>query len=287
MKYRIIIVTRGISEIVEPVVHSEVADVVGIIEAKHPSELVDPGEISTLGIYASQAGIPFLSFPQSTEILADRVRALEPDLILIYQMPRLLKKEIFSIPRFGAINLHPSLLPSYRGPNPWFWTYYNMETEGGVTVHFIDEREDTGDIIYQSAFDIPLGATLKEMTEKAIGKIGVDLILKSITNIENLTPVKQPLLSPTERAVVVHDFHNIIDFKNWKIERVWHLLRGFPLLLTGLPLDGINIQVPAWEVLGFQKTEPAEKNRPGSIISIGEKSFLVCHDGIINLMPAR
>jgi methionyl-tRNA formyltransferase len=287
MKYRIIIITRGISEIVEPVINSEVADVVGIIEASLPSEIHNFHEVSALEIYASKPGIPFISIPDSTKILADWVRCLEPDLIVIYQMTSLLKKEIFSIPRFGAINLHPSFLPRYRGPNPWFWTYYNMETEGGVTIHFIDEGEDTGDIIYQSSFEIPPGAGLQEMKETAIGKIGVDLVLKAIANIENLTPVRQPLLSPTGRAIVVHDFQNIIDFENWKVERVWHLLRGFPWLLDGLPRQDNGIQVTSWEVLDFRKTVSEENNKPGRIIPYGEEGLLICHDGIINLRPGR
>lgn len=80
------------------------------------------------------------------------VKSLSPDLIVVYSMSQLLKENIYSIPRFGTINLHPSYLPEYRGPNPIFWMYYNMEKQGGVTVHYIDQGEDTGNIILQKRY---------------------------------------------------------------------------------------------------------------------------------------
>ncbi|MGI6455390.1 MAG: formyltransferase family protein [bacterium] len=77
------------------------------------------------------------------------VREKNPDFICVKSMSQLLKENIFSIPKYGTINLHPSILPNYRGPNPLFWTMFNQECESGMTVHYINKGEDTGDILRQ------------------------------------------------------------------------------------------------------------------------------------------
>lgn len=74
---------------------------------------------------------------------------LEPDLLVICHFQKLIDKTLINIPKFGSINLHPSLLPFYRGMSPQHWPIINGDKETGVTVHFVDEGIDTGDIIIQ------------------------------------------------------------------------------------------------------------------------------------------
>jgi len=77
------------------------------------------------------------------------VRNVNPDLCVISHFERLIKEPILSIPKLGFINLHPSLLPRYRGMAPQHWPIINGEKETGITVHYVDEGTDTGDIIVQ------------------------------------------------------------------------------------------------------------------------------------------
>jgi methionyl-tRNA formyltransferase len=88
---------------------------------------------------------------QLTSILV----GLAPDLILVTGFPRLLPPEVIAIPRLGAINFHPARLPAYRGPDPFFWQFYNGEPELGLTAHRIDTSFDTGPILAQGA--VPIG----------------------------------------------------------------------------------------------------------------------------------
>jgi methionyl-tRNA formyltransferase len=82
------------------------------------------------------------------------IRALSPDLLLSFWYRRLLCRELLEIPRLGAVNLHGSLLPKYRGRSPVNWVLVNGEAETGVTLHYMTEEADAGDIIAQRALPI-------------------------------------------------------------------------------------------------------------------------------------
>jgi methionyl-tRNA formyltransferase len=82
------------------------------------------------------------------------IRKLNPDLISVCHFQKILKKNIIKIPVYGCINLHPSLLPNYRGLSPQHWPIINGDNETGITVHFINEEIDKGDIILQQKIAI-------------------------------------------------------------------------------------------------------------------------------------
>jgi methionyl-tRNA formyltransferase len=92
-----------------------------------------------------------------TETL-EALRAVTPDLIIVACFSKILKREVIEIPQTACVNIHPSLLPAYRGPNPVYWVVANGERETGVTAHFIDEGIDSGDIIDQVKVSIDVGA---------------------------------------------------------------------------------------------------------------------------------
>lgn len=92
---------------------------------------------------------------------------LNPDIILVGSWGEKIKKEIYDIPKIATINAHPSLLPQYRGPNPYFWTIRNREPMSGVSFHLVDVGFDTGAILAQEEvkiFPSDTGKSLKERT---------------------------------------------------------------------------------------------------------------------------
>ncbi|MCC7162179.1 MAG: hypothetical protein IT331_06780 [Anaerolineae bacterium] len=105
--------------------------------------------------------------PNSPEFV-QRVREINPDLIAVAAFGRILKNELIETPRLGCINVHPSLLPRYRGPNPYYWVLANRETKSGVTVHFIDQGIDTGDIILQTDFCLERTESEATLQAKAV-----------------------------------------------------------------------------------------------------------------------
>jgi folate-dependent phosphoribosylglycinamide formyltransferase PurN len=91
--------------------------------------------------------------PNSAEFV-EKVRLLGVDLIVVAVLSCVLKKELIGVPRLGCVNVHLSLLPRYRGPRPFYWVLANRETTTGVTLHYVDEGIDSGDIILQRELPI-------------------------------------------------------------------------------------------------------------------------------------
>jgi len=100
------------------------------------------------------------------------LRELAPDVIFSFYYRQILSKEIIEIPSEGAINLHGSLLPKYRGRAPINWAIINGEAETGLTLHYISEKPDAGDIIAQGRIPIGIDDTaltlFNRMTEEAV-----------------------------------------------------------------------------------------------------------------------
>jgi len=107
-----------------------------------------------------------------------QISQFKPDIILSILGNQIFKKNLISIPRFGVLNLHTSLLPSYRGLLPTFWVLLNDEEYTGVTVHLIDEGIDTGDIICQKK--IKIGNKTQRELIKETKIFGMDCILEAM-----------------------------------------------------------------------------------------------------------
>ena len=90
-----------------------------------------------------------------------------PDIIITYRCPYILPCEIYKIPLYGAYNIHPSLLPAYKGLNPWEEILTKKETHTGVTIHRITNFVDDGEIIIQQAYDIDPTAKLSELRHQS------------------------------------------------------------------------------------------------------------------------
>ena len=295
MNPRVIIITQGLSRIVDPLCNRH--NVVGIIESKPRKNLsffviirylyqLIKFNKQSLSSYAKKKNIPYFYMENGSDtILENWVKQKNPDIIVIHSMSQLLKDNIFTIPKYKTINLHPSLLPQYRGPNPLFWIYLNMEEESGVTLHYIDKGEDTGDIIYQDSFKVELGMKSPEMMDIAVGDIGVSLILKALKNYKNLPRKKQKLINTShERArnIKPNEHKNFIDYKNWSVERVWHFLRGTESWLNALDQPRGIYKGQRWTILEYQKGI-FENFDVGKIYKSKNKYFLVCKNGIIYL----
>ena len=106
-----------------------------------------------------------------------------------YKIPRVLLNSV----KDGFINVHPSMLPKYRGGNPYSRVIMNGESETGVTIHFMDEGFDTGDIIAQKAYHIHSKATMGTLFNE-LNVLGIELLLQVLQAYETqeLVRIKQP-----------------------------------------------------------------------------------------------
>jgi len=117
---------------------------------------------------AARNNIPFFTSRNinSPEFIA-RLQGLSCDLFVSMSFDQIFKKELFKKPRLGTINCHAGKLPFYRGRNVLNWALINDESEFGVTVHYVDEGIDTGDIIVQECFPISEQDTYKTLLDRA------------------------------------------------------------------------------------------------------------------------
>lgn len=124
----------------------------------------------------------------------NKIKSLNLDLIVCVNFDQILKKDIINLPNIGCINTHASLLPKYRGRAPLNWAMINGEKYSGVTVHFIDEGIDTGDIILQEKIKIDEDDYICDLLNK-VKNIYPKIVLDSIKFLEcnNLNLIKPDL----------------------------------------------------------------------------------------------
>lgn len=126
-----------------------------LIEAGHKVRLVvtpyyENNIYKRMAVTCERNGIQLLRAKKiNSDEVCNAVWSTKPDIGVISHFERLIKRQLLDIPRLGFINLHPSLLPDYRGMAPQHWPIINRDKETGITVHYVDEAADTGDIILQ------------------------------------------------------------------------------------------------------------------------------------------
>ena len=125
--------------------------------------------------------------------LIRKIKELDVDAAVVCSFNYKIPKVLLGAVRDGFINVHPSLLPKYRGGNPYSRVIINGETETGVTIHFMDESFDTGDIIAQKPYHIPSKATMGTIFNE-LNVIGIELLLQVLQAYEHqpLPRIKQP-----------------------------------------------------------------------------------------------
>ena len=113
-----------------------------------------------------------------------RIKALNPDLLIIAHFEKLIQSELIKLPKLGCLNLHPSLLPAYRGMAPQHWPIINGDKETGITVHYIEEGIDTGNIVVQKK--LPLKPdTYVATLQKDMLPIYSTIMVEAVKKIEN------------------------------------------------------------------------------------------------------
>ncbi len=116
---------------------------------------------------AALHGIPVITpdDPNTPEVL-ERISALQPDFFFSFYYRLMLKQDLLDIPTRGALNMHGSLLPKYRGRVPVNWAIIHGETESGATLHYMTAKPDNGDIVAQQAVPILPDDTAHEVFQK-------------------------------------------------------------------------------------------------------------------------
>lgn len=133
--------------------------------------------------YAAKKGIPIYDVKglRSSAFL-NELRGLKPD-VIIHQSQNIVRKELLEIPTIGVLNRHNALLPKNRGRLTPFWVLYKGETETGVSIHFVDEGIDSGEIVVQRRFAIEKSDTFRSVVNKNYA-LAANAMLEALDKLE-------------------------------------------------------------------------------------------------------
>jgi methionyl-tRNA formyltransferase len=163
-----------------------------------------------------------LTQPATLALLAE----LQPELIIVACFSRIFPRALLGLPRFGCLNLHPSLLPAYRGPAPLFWIARHDERKTGISLHFLDEGIDSGDIVAQVAFEREDGLPEADL-EQRCAAAGADLLVAAIRQLEAGAPL--PRTPQPEAEASYFPWPGEADYiipNHWPARRAFNFLRG-------------------------------------------------------------
>ena len=206
---------------------------------------------------------------------AELIKSLNPDILVVVAYGRILPDEMLNIAKFGAINVHASLLPKYRGAAPIQWAVLNGDKITGVSTMYLASEMDTGDVIYTAETEIGEFETSGELFDRLM-VMGAELLHKTLTNIEAGTAPRIPQNNDEASYVTMLDKSlSPIDWTKTPREIIkWvYGLQPWPVATMQLGND-------TFKVYAAEYTDNKTDKAPGSIVSAGKKGIeLACADG--------
>jgi methionyl-tRNA formyltransferase len=211
------------------------------------------------------------------EPFLNKLRALQPEAIVVVAFGQKLGNEILDLPVYGCINLHASLLPEYRGASPIHQVIIDGKKLTGVTTMYMDEGWDTGDIIYKEEVEIADKETVGELHDR-LASIGAKLLVKTLIDIEKGTAPREA--QDDELATYAGKIDKDTGKIDWgkSARDIFNLIRGvnpWPGAYTYYHGDLIKI----WKAEMLEDINFPGSDKPGRIVSAGEEDGLVVKTG--------
>ncbi len=234
---------------------------------------------------AEAAGVPVrqpASFKDAQ--VADEMRALEPDLMVMAFVTLFVPEDVLALPRHGSIQYHPSILPRHRGPNAINWAIIEREPTTGVTIFWPDDGLDTGPVLLTREVEIAPGDTVGSLYFDKLFGLGVQAMLDAV---DAIAAGSAPRIAQDESLATYESWCRkdavAIDW-NRPVDEVYALVRG------GDPRPG------AWTTLAGQvidcfEARPVDVDStgaPGEVLSVGEDGIVVAAaDGALRIGRVR
>ncbi len=140
------------------------------------------------------------------------IRGWKPDLVISIYLNQLIKRDLIHLPPLGCLNIHPALLPRNRGLFPYFWAIANGDKETGVTLHWVDEKFDTGELLLQEVVAIEPCDTMTSLQYKS-AQVGADMLILGVDLIEAGDPPRVP---QDERRATYYSFPSPADQRRYR-----------------------------------------------------------------------
>ena len=218
----------------------------------------------------------------------EELKALKPDLQVVVAF-RMLPEVVWNLPPLGTFNLHGSLLPQYRGAAPLNWAIINGETKTGVTTFLLDQKIDTGKILFRKEIKIGRNDTVGDIHDRLM-ETGAKLVLKTVDALASgkFKPVPQSELESEEEIKPAPKIFKEDCKIDWKrdVETVRNLIRGlspYPAAWANLVHKENGRTIPC-KIFFAQPVISAETASPGTIDSDDENWLNVaCENGWLEI----
>lgn len=211
----------------------------------------------------------------------EKLKNLDIDLIVTCAYGQIIPKEVLDMPKYGCINVHASILPKYRGSAPIQWCLFNNDDVTGVTIMYMDEGMDTGDIIKIKEIPILDSDNVGTLHDK-LSKLGCDLLLEVLPTIFNKTNDRIKQGNNYTMAPMIKREDERLDF-NEEGKKIIGKIKG----LNPWPLANIIINNQEIKVLEAEFVQKKVDNT-GIIKEIDKKNLgITCKGGIIYLKKIK
>ncbi len=261
--------------------HQSQHEIVGVVTGPDkPSGRGKKRKPSEVGAHAHRLGYQILK-PESLrdDGLYQQVKSWAPDLIVVVAF-RILPQRLFSLPRYGSINIHASLLPRYRGAAPINWALINGEKETGLTSFFLKKKVDTGDIILQESLTIGDDENFDCLHDR-LAEMAGPFTLRTVELIEQgrVSPLGQEDSEATG-APKIGPFDALIDF-GFPAPKVKDFVRG----LSTRPGAYTYFRGKKLKILACRAADQKGPSdlRPGSVVLARKILLVQCADSAIEI----
>lgn len=217
---------------------------------------------------------------KGNEAFAEELRQIAPELIVVVAYGKILPAEILSIPPFGCLNVHGSLLPRHRGAAPIQWTILAGDENGGVSIMQMDEGMDTGDVMAEAALAVD-GRNAKELFDD-LSVLGADLLVDTVARLaagETIKPAPQDEKLATY-APMIRKQDGELDFSRSARELECRVRGLYPWPGTFTYLDGQPLKIWRAAVRSIntaaQPGTVLSADKEGILIACGEDALLAC-----------
>ena len=204
-----------------------------------------------------------------------QIKALEPDILVVVAYGRILPDDILAVPKYGAINVHGSLLPKYRGAAPIQWAVLNGDKVTGVTTMYLASEMDTGDIIYTAETEIGEYETSGELFDR-LKDMGAELLVKTLRDIDaGIAPRTPQDHSKASYVTMLDKSICPIEWNKTPREVLKHIygLQHWPV--ATMELEGKTVRVFA-----AKYTDGKTEKVPGAVVSTDKGGLeIACADG--------
>ncbi len=233
-------------------------------------------EPSPVKVAAERLGLPvFQPGSVNAQDALDRLGRLAPEFLVVVAYGQLLKRPLLEVPSRGAVNLHPSLLPSHRGPSPVAWALLSGDAQTGNSTMLLDEGMDSGPVLLQESLPLDPEATRGEV-EAELSRRGGGLLVRTLRGLREGTIL--PAAQDETRATVSRLLTREMRALPWagpaeQVRRVVHALSPHPA--AAVRVGGRLVKV-------LRVREVAASGPPGRVLSLGEDGPVIgCGQGAV------